>query len=73
MLAADEVELHHRRGETLGVVGESGSGKTQIFLSVMGLLATNGRSTGPVRYRGQEILDLPAAQLNQIRGDKHRR
>ena len=57
-------------GESLGVVGESGSGKTQIFLSIMGLLARNGRSTGSVRYQGQEILNLPAAQLNQIRGDK---
>src|SRR6476646_7403404 len=70
VLAADHVEFSIGAGESLGVVGESGSGKTQIFLSVMGLLAKNGRSTGSVRYQGQEILNLPAARLNEIRGDK---
>jgi oligopeptide transport system ATP-binding protein len=70
VLAADEVDFTIGPGESLGVVGESGSGKTQIFLSIMGLLAKNGRSTGSVRYQGEEILNLPAARLNQIRGDK---
>jgi oligopeptide transport system ATP-binding protein len=57
-----------QEGESLGVVGESGSGKTQVFMSVMGLLAKNGHATGNVRYRGREILDLPPRQLNAIRG-----
>ncbi len=57
-------------GESVGVVGESGSGKTQAFLSVMGLLARNGRCTGSARFRGQELLGLPARQLNVIRGVK---
>ncbi len=70
VLAADGVGFVVGPGESLGVVGESGSGKTQIFLAIMGLLAKNGRSTGSVRYQGKEILNLPAAQLNAIRGDK---
>jgi oligopeptide transport system ATP-binding protein len=70
VLAADHVGFAIGEGESLGVVGESGSGKTQIFLSVMGLLAKNGRSTGSVRYRGREILNLPPRRLNEIRGDE---
>jgi oligopeptide transport system ATP-binding protein len=70
VLAADHVSFSIGAGESVGIVGESGSGKTQIFLSIMGLLAKNGRSTGSVRYRGQEILNLPARQLNGIRGEK---
>ena len=69
VLAADGVGFSIGEGESLGVVGESGSGKTQIFLSIMGLLAKNGRSAGSVRYRGKEILNLPASELNRIRGD----
>jgi oligopeptide transport system ATP-binding protein len=70
VLAADHVGFTIGQGESLGVVGESGSGKTQIFLSIMGLLAKNGRSTGTVRYRGRDILNLPAKQLNGVRGDR---
>ena len=70
VLAADHVGFTIGEGESLGVVGESGSGKTQVFLSIMGLLAKNGRSTGSARYRGTEILNLPASRLNKIRGDE---
>ncbi len=66
--AVNDVSFHIAAGESVGVVGESGSGKTQIFLSVMGLLAKNGRATGSVRYRGKEILGLPARELNKVRG-----
>jgi oligopeptide transport system ATP-binding protein len=68
--AVKRVSLDVEEATCLGVVGESGSGKSQLFLAAMGLLAANGRVTGSVKYRGQELLGLEAHRLNQFRGSK---
>ena len=68
--AVNDVSLSIAQGETVGIVGESGSGKTQLFLSVLGLLASNGTATGSVRFHGEEILNLPPEKLNTIRGGR---
>ena len=58
------------KGQTLGIVGESGSGKSQTVLALMGLLARNGSASGQALYHGTHLLTLPAAELNQIRGNR---
>ncbi len=68
--AVKGVSLSVDAGQCLGVVGESGSGKSQTFMTVMGLLAANGRASGAVRFKGQDILGLGPAMLNRVRGSK---
>ncbi|MGI9488441.1 MAG: ABC transporter ATP-binding protein [Geminicoccaceae bacterium] len=68
VVAADRIGFGVGKGETVGLVGESGSGKSQTVLSIMGLLAKNGRASGHVGFNGQNLLGLSAADLNKVRG-----
>jgi oligopeptide/dipeptide ABC transporter ATP-binding protein len=68
--AVEDVTLAVARGECLGVVGESGAGKSQLFLAVMGLLAANAHTSGSARLGDTELIGLPAAALDRVRGAK---
>ena len=55
-------------GECLGVVGESGAGKSQAFLAALGLLPPNGRASGHARLGPLDLIGMPQADLDRIRG-----
>jgi peptide/nickel transport system ATP-binding protein len=62
--AAENVSLHVRRGETLGIVGESGSGKTTVARCIARLIEP---STGAIRLKDADIADLPERRLRPYR------
>ena len=68
--AVKRANIDIAEGECLGVVGESGSGKSQLFLAALGLLSNNGRATGSVKFRGEELLGLPPSEINRVRGSR---
>jgi len=68
--AVNDISFSLERGQTLGIVGESGSGKSQSVLAMMGLLAINGKASGQALFEGQDLLRLPGAALNKIRGNR---
>jgi peptide/nickel transport system ATP-binding protein len=57
--------------EVLGLVGESGSGKTTVALALLGHTRRGlDISKGEVRLDGENLLDLKAKELREVRGAK---
>jgi oligopeptide transport system ATP-binding protein len=58
-------------GETLGVLGESGSGKSTLAAAMLRILPAGGQiEKGAVRFAGEDLLQLPARELEKIRGGR---
>ena len=68
LAAVDGLDFALEPGRTLAIVGESGCGKSATALALMGLLASNAKVSGSIRLAGRELLGLPAAAMQQIRG-----
>jgi oligopeptide transport system ATP-binding protein len=66
--AVSNLNFSLAQGETLAVVGESGSGKSQAFLSILGLLAKNGRASGRAMMGDVNLIGLPPERLDRYRG-----
>ena len=58
------------RGDTLGLIGESGCGKSMTALALLGLLPDGDVVSGSIRFDGQELVGLPDAALQRLRGNR---
>ncbi|NBU22753.1 MAG: ABC transporter ATP-binding protein [Actinobacteria bacterium] len=66
--AAIDMNYEVAAGEVLAIVGESGSGKSSSQMGLMSLLASNARTSGSVKVRGQEMVGVPQSQIRKYRG-----
>jgi len=64
VVAADNVDLELRRGETLGVVGESGSGKSTVARCIVRL---NNADEGQIILQGTDLQPLGRAAMRPFR------
>lgn len=66
-----DVSLSVSENEVLGIIGESGSGKTVLSRALVNWVSRPLRLTsGRVLYRGQDLLTMPAQQMQKLRGRK---
>ena len=69
--ALNDVSIHLKEGEVLGIVGESGSGKSVTAYSLMGLTAYPGRLIGgTLEFNGHEIEKMSEKEMRKIRGNE---
>ena len=69
--AVKDVSLGVRRGRIHALVGESGSGKSVTSLTIMNLLAGNGKViSGDVTLNERSLLKLSGKEKRQLYGDK---
>jgi len=59
LVVLDDVSFAMRADEAVGIVGPNGAGKTTL-LSV--LVGAHAPSTGTIRFRGEDVTALPAAE-----------
>ena len=69
--ALNDVSIHLREGEVLGIVGESGSGKSVTASSLMGLTAHPGKLVGgSLMFNGHQIDQMSDKEMRKIRGNE---
>ncbi|MDB5911872.1 MAG: Oligopeptide transport system permease protein OppB [Ramlibacter sp.] len=67
--AVRNISFEVHAGRTVCLLGESGSGKSVIAQTIMGLLPPGLRAVGGrITLQGEDLLQLPAQRLRQLRG-----
>ncbi|MFP4212314.1 MAG: dipeptide ABC transporter ATP-binding protein [Alkalispirochaeta sp.] len=56
--------------EALGIIGESGCGKSTLSYAILDYLPANGKSSGEILFKGENLLDKSAKEMEQYRGNR---
>ena len=65
--ALNDVSIHLKEGEVLGIVGESGSGKSVTAYSLMGLTAYPGKLIGgELHFNGHEVEKMTEKDFSKM-------
>lgn len=66
-----KISFDINEGEIVGIVGESGSGKSVSALSLLGLMAAEGRILGgEICFDGRVLTQMSEKELEKIRGNE---
>ena len=63
LTAVDNVSLHLKKGEIVGLIGANGAGKTTLFNMISGNFAP---TSGKIIYKGQEIQGMPPQKICKL-------
>ncbi len=66
--AAIDMNFDVEAGKVTAIVGESGSGKSTTAMGIMSILASNARTHGSVKVKGEEMIGASASLLRKFRG-----
>ncbi len=66
--AAMDMNFDVEAGKVTAIVGESGSGKSTTAMGLMSILASNARTHGSVKVKGEAMIGAPASLLRKFRG-----
>ncbi|MEI8222965.1 MAG: ABC transporter ATP-binding protein [Actinomycetes bacterium] len=66
--AAIDMNFDVEAGKVTAIVGESGSGKSTTAMGLMSILASNARTHGSVKVKGEEMIGAPSSLLRKFRG-----
>jgi peptide/nickel transport system ATP-binding protein len=68
VLAVSDLSFSVEDGEILALVGESGCGKSMTAMALLDLIPPNASRSGRIQLSGRDISNLPAKQMQEIRG-----
>lgn len=69
--AVRNISFDVEKGEITGIIGESGCGKSVTVLSILHLLAKQGKvKSGEIIFKGKDISQYTEKEMLEIRGDQ---